>query len=162
MVTSLTKIKNRRRYLRYFNALLNFKPSHLTCQVHDRARLCPRPPGLFKSLRRAVDILISHSAAPLRWTAGLGLLASFGNLIYLLYVFIVLLIKEKLAEGWLTTSVLMSTMFFGLFLILTVLSEYVARIMEELQGRPLYFIEMEAESTVASPGSPLNVVESPS
>jgi hypothetical protein len=52
-------------------------------------------------------------------------------------------------------------MFFCLFVILAVLAEYVARILEESQERPLYFIELEAESVVAPPHerSEINVIE---
>ena len=78
-----------------------------------------------------------------------GVLASFGSLTYLLYALVVALVKNKLAEGWLTTSVVISSMFFCLFIILAVLAEYVARILEESQQRPLYFIELEAESSAA-------------
>lgn len=147
VVTSLTKIKNRRRYFKYFNALVGFRQRTLDCPAHERARLKPKDPGFLSSLRRAADIVFSFSPAPLRWASGLGLLASLGNLAYLAYVFIVALVKPKLAEGWFTTSVVMATMFFCLFLILTILSEYVARILEETQERPLYFIEMEVESS---------------
>jgi polyisoprenyl-phosphate glycosyltransferase len=112
-------------------------------------------------MQQGIDILISHSATPLRWAAGLGVLASLGNLAYLLYVFIVALVKNKLAEGWLTMSVMLSSMFFCLFVILVVLAEYVARILEESQERPLYFIELEAESVVAPlrERSEINVIE---
>ena len=52
-------------------------------------------------------------------------------------------------------------MFCCLFVILAVLAEYVARILEESQERPLYFIEMEAESSAAATGeqTEFNVIE---
>jgi hypothetical protein len=73
-------------------------------------------------------------------------------------VFIVALVKNRLAEGWLTMSVMLSSMFFCLFVIVAVLAEYVARILEESQHRPLYFIELEAESVI-TPQRELNVIE---
>ncbi len=149
-VASLTKIKNRRRWLKYFNSLLGFKKQVITCVPRDPP-VKPPSRGFLTALQQAIDILISHSATPLRWAAGLGVLASMGNLAYLLYVFIVALVKNKLAEGWLTMSVMLSSMFFCLFVILAILAEYVARILEESQERPLYFIEVEAESVVAPP-----------
>jgi hypothetical protein len=44
-------------------------------------------------------------------------------------------------------------MFLMLFLILSVLSEYVARILDETKEQPLYFVEFETNSTVASPAA---------
>jgi len=38
-------------------------------------------------------------------------------------------------------------LFLFLFLILTVLSEYVARLLEETKDRPLYFLESESYSS---------------
>jgi polyisoprenyl-phosphate glycosyltransferase len=159
-VASLTKIKNRRRWLKYFNSLLGFKKQVINCVPRDPP-LKSRSRNFLTAMQQGIDILISHSATPLRWAAGLGVLASLGNLAYLLYVFIVALVKNKLAEGWLTMSVMLSSMFFCLFVILVVLAEYVARILEESQERPLYFIELEAESVVAPlrERSEINVIE---
>lgn len=147
-VASLTKIKNRRRWLKYFHSLLGFKKQVINCVPRDPPLRAPSR-SFLTAAQQAIDILISHSATPLRWAAGLGVLASLGNLAYLLYVFVVALFKHKLAEGWLTMSVMLSSMFFCLFVILAILAEYVARILEESQERPLYFIEVEAESVVA-------------
>ncbi len=159
-VASLTKIKNRRRWLKYFNSLLGFKKQVIECVPRDPP-LKTRSRNFFVALQQGIDILISHSATPLRWAAALGVLASLGNLAYLLYVFAAALIKNKLAEGWLTMSVMLSSMFFCLFVILAVLAEYVSRILEESQERPLYFIELETESVVAPPRerSEINVIE---
>jgi hypothetical protein len=41
-------------------------------------------------------------------------------------------------------------MFLMLFLILSVLSEYIARILDETKEQPLYFVEYETTSTVSS------------
>ncbi len=159
-VASVTKIKNRRRWLKYFNSLLGFKKQVITTVPRDPP-LKPPSRHFFAAVQQGVDILISHSATPLRWAAALGVIASLGNLAYLLYVLIVALVKNKLAEGWLTMSIMLSSMFFCLFVILVVLAEYVARILEESQERPLYFIELEAESVVSPPRerSEINVIE---
>jgi polyisoprenyl-phosphate glycosyltransferase len=150
VIVALNKIKHRRRYLRYFNALVGYKQKMIETPVRDIGKVHRRREGLIYSIQKATDIIISNSSAPLRWTAALGFLASLGNLAYLGYVLVVLFAKERLAEGWLTTSVMMSSMFFCMFLILTILSEYIARILEESQERPLYFIEFQKTSSVSS------------
>lgn len=163
VVNSLTLIKNKSRYFKYFTALIGFRQIHVPYQ---RVYRCARRIGkvsLLKSAGNAMDILLSNSARPLRWAVWLGLLASFLNLMYFGYIFMVTLIKQDIAEGWLTTNVMSTLMFFILFVILTLLSEYIARILEETKDRPLYFIDYEVDSPVMSykqeaGGERLNVV----
>jgi hypothetical protein len=88
----------------------------------------------------------------LRFASLLGLVASAANVVYLFYILVVSLIKQRIAEGWITTSLTHTTMFLMLFLILSILSEYIARILDETKEQPLYFVEFETNSTVASPG----------
>jgi len=150
VVNSLTQIKNKSRYFKYFTALVGFRQIHVPYQ---RVYRCSPEIGkshFFQSAGNALDIILSNSARPLRWAVRLGLMASFINLAYFGYIFIVSLIKQEIAEGWLTTNVMSTLMFFFLFLILTVLSEYIARILEETKDRPLYFIDYEVDSPVMS------------
>lgn len=70
------------------------------------------------------------------------------NLLYALYVVAIYLFKRNVAEGWTTMSLQMTGMFFFLFLILAVLCEYVGRILEETQARPLYVVASEKNSSV--------------
>lgn len=150
VVNSISKIGNKSRYLKYLNALVGFKQTHLLYDRIYRNGARRRESGLFKPMLAGIDIVISNSAAPLRFASLLGVGASFLSLIYCGYVLAVTLVKRKIAEGWVTTNLMASAMFFLLFVIITILSEYVARILEETKDRPLYFIEYETNSTVAS------------
>ena len=85
-------------------------------------------------------------------------LASVINLAYLVYVVAVTIVKRQIAEGWISTSLMTGTMFLLLFLVLTILSEYVARLTEEVQERPLYFVEFESSSAVTPAAAELNIV----
>lgn len=163
-VNAICKMKDRRRHVRYFSELLGFRKVVIDCQVSPRAEKFQRRSGVVRGIRRSLDLVISNSAAPLRFAAGLGLLASFFNLLYLGYVLLIAIFKQQIAEGWLTTSVVLSTMFFCLFIIMSVLSEYVARILEETKDRPLYFIEYQEQSSVSTINDRqlLNVVEADS
>jgi polyisoprenyl-phosphate glycosyltransferase len=162
VVNSLTQIKNKSRYLKYFNALVGFRQILVPCQPFCRRERTDEP-RLIQSIGSALDIILSNSARPLRWASWLGLAASSINLAYFGFIFVVSLVKKKIAEGWLTTNVMSTFMFFILFLILTILSEYVARILEETKDRPLYFIDFEVDSPVMAykqeeDSSGLNVV----
>jgi polyisoprenyl-phosphate glycosyltransferase len=162
VVAAITKIKHRRRHFKYLNAIVGYRQCMIKTQVRDQhENLCGnRHRRFLQSTLRAFDMVISNSAMPLRFVTLAGFAASALNLAYLFYVLAVTIFKEKLAEGWLTTSVMIGTMFCILFFMLALLSEYVARILEEVQHRPLYFVEMEAESAVTwrPEQTPLNVV----
>jgi polyisoprenyl-phosphate glycosyltransferase len=150
VVNSLTRIKNKSRYFKYFTALVGFRQTHIPYKRVYRCSPDTGKPGFWQSAGIALDIILSNSARPLRWAVRLGLLASLINLAYFGYIFVVTLVKKRIAEGWLTTNVMSTLMFFFLFMILTVLSEYVARILEETKDRPLYFIDYEVDSPIMS------------
>lgn len=154
---SITRIRSKRRYLEFLNAMVGFRQARIPYTPMEpsgaRGRLT------VARFLRWLDFLLSNSALPLRGATILALLASAANLLYLLYVVAVTLLKRQVAEGWISTSVMTGTMFLLLFLVLTVLSEYVARLTEEVQERPLYFVEFETSSAVTDPeAGELNVV----
>jgi dolichol-phosphate mannosyltransferase len=148
-VNSLIRIRSKNRYLRCLNGLVGFRQA----SIPHTGRTPAGRRGVrhfWSSARSGVDIIISNSAAPLRIGAMLGLIASFVNVLYFAYILVVTLVKKRLAEGWLTMSITTTTMFFLMFIILSILSEYIARILDESKDQPLYFIESEANSSLSS------------
>jgi hypothetical protein len=146
-VNGVTRIKDKYRSIRLMASNLgpevetvSYEP--ISRRNHSRAR------GLLESLDMAAGITVSHSTRPLRFVTALGLLASFANLIYMGYVAVIYVFKEHVAEGWTTTSLQLSGMFFLLFLIMAALSEYVGRVLEESRDRPLYHVIEERNSNV--------------
>jgi glycosyltransferase involved in cell wall biosynthesis len=158
-VNSLIRIRSKNRYLRCLNGMVGFSQATIPHSGRVSASGRWNLLRLLADVRSAADIIISNSAAPLRFASLLGLLASFGNVLYFGYILAVTIVKRKLAEGWLTISVTTTTMFLLLFIILSILSEYVARILDEAKEQPLYFIEAETDSDVCSfEKSRLNVI----
>ncbi len=158
LVNSIIRIRSRNRYLSCLNGVVGFHQCAVVYQQEGFAEGNHSVRRLFRTLAVASDILVSNSAAPLRFAAVIGLFASFANAAYLVYVLLVSLIKERVAEGWITTSLTQTTMFLMLFLILSILSEYIARILDETKAQPLYFVEFETHSSVAVEGrSRLNI-----
>ncbi len=158
VIAALTRIRSPRRSLKYFNALVGYRQIHVSTVVDEGLAGAQKRPAA--SLWRAIDLVISNSFAPLRFVSATGFIASLGSASYLGYAFLVALLKKHVAEGWFTTSVLMSSMFFILFLILSILSEYVIRILEECQSRPLYFVELEraSDTNISNQRNVMNVV----
>lgn len=145
VVNAVTRIRDRRRYLRVFTARLGFP--------QDWFSYTPRPgpgarAGLWERMGHGLEIAIAHSRHPLRLVSGLGLAVSGLNALYAVYVVLIYLFKPDVAEGWTTLSLQMTGMFFFLFLILAVMCEYVGRILEETQERPLYLVASEQTSSV--------------
>jgi len=150
VVNSISKIGNKNRYLKYLNALVGFRQINVPYSLAHRQRERKAKAGFFRLALSGIDVIISNSAVPLRLASLLGVLSSFLSLLYFGYILVVGFFKEKIAEGWITTNVMSTAMFFLLFLILTIFSEYVARILEEIKDQPLYFIEYETTSSVSS------------
>jgi ABC-type uncharacterized transport system permease subunit len=75
--------------------------------------------------------------------------ASFLNLVYALYVLVINLLHKNVAQGWTTTSLQLSGMFFLLFLGVVILSEYINRILSEQRNDQKYLVDDEFSSTVS-------------
>lgn len=156
-LNSIIKIRSKNRFLKYVNQLIGFP--HITLSYSRDITVPKKKKNLLQRINTGINMIISNSLVPLRLATTVGFIASLLNLIFLGYIFIVVLVKERITEGWITTSVMNATMFFLLFSILTVVSEYIARILEETKDQPLYFIAEEYTSS-SLPGDTerLNVV----
>jgi len=147
VVNALTQVRNHRRYLKHFAAVVGYRQTYILSSSGTPITNIKR----IEKISSVINLVVNNSIAPLRFAALLGLLASFLNLLYVVYIVIVTIVREgQLAEGWLTTSVTMTTMFLLLFVILAILAEYIGRLLEESKDEPLYFIEFEDHSTVSS------------
>jgi polyisoprenyl-phosphate glycosyltransferase len=149
-VNSIVRIKSKSRYLKYFSAMMGFKQTSFEYRRINRKSDIRINRGFYSSLSLALDILVSNSSRPLRVAALVGFVASLLNLLFLAYVFVIVLAERQVAEGWISTSIMSATMFFLLFMILAVMSEYIARILNESKEQPLYFLAEEYDSKVNS------------
>ena len=146
-VNGVTRIKDKYRSIRLLASSMGSDVETLPYAPLKR-RPRPRVRGFLESLDLAAGITVSQSTRPLRFVSALGLVASFLNLLYMGYVITIYLTRSHVAEGWTTTSLQLSGMFFLLFLIMAVLSEYVGRVLEESRDRPLYHAVEERSSNV--------------
>jgi dolichol-phosphate mannosyltransferase len=146
-LNAVIRIKDKSRALRVFGLLVGFP--HATLEYEPRARRAtPRRKGLAEGCERAIDLIVTNSSRPLRYVSYLGLAGSVLNVLYMGYVVVVRLFWEHVEEGWTTLSLQNAGMFFLLFVILTVLAEYVGRLLAETRDRPLYFVAEERASSV--------------
>jgi polyisoprenyl-phosphate glycosyltransferase len=145
-VNALTRVRSRRRHLRLLGPAIGFRQTAI-----ELATAPPRA-GRFSRLGKLLallDLVVSTSVAPLRLAAFVGVLASLLSAAYLAYIVAVTIVRGgQLAEGWLTSSLTTTTLFFLLFVMLSILAEYIGRLLEEVKDEPLYFIESEEQSPV--------------
>lgn len=143
-VNAITRFRDRHRHLKIFTAIMGFPVEYFS---YTPRRSLPLETWR-ERVDRAIETAIANSRHPLRVVSRVGLALSGVNVLYAGYIVAIYFFKEDVAEGWTTTSLQNTGMFFFLFLILAVLCEYVGRILEEVQDRPLYFLAGEKTSSV--------------
>lgn len=156
-VNAMTRIKDRYRYLRLLSFHVGYANQSFAYTPEWRGGT-RRHRGFWESVGLAIGMVVAHSTHPLRWVTWLGVGASLLNLLYMVYAVSIFLFKPHVAEGWTTLSLQVSGMFFLMFLILTVLSEYIGRLVEESADRPLYHVLEERNSNVLVAERRMNIV----
>jgi hypothetical protein len=146
-VNAMLQVREQRRYLRVLTLTLGYQHEFFPYSLETREG-GPRLTKWTAEVAIAIDLLAASTRHPLRMVTAAGLLGAFLNLLYAVYVVCIFLIKTSVVEGWTTTSLQLSGMFFFVCLILAVLSEYVGTILGEVRSRPLYFIAQESNSSV--------------
>ena len=115
--------------------------------------------SLHDSFSKAVSLLVFNTTTPLRIVNMLALFSSFLALLFALYSIAVKLLKNHVVEGWTTTMLVITSLFFFLFLILSFIGEYLVRlIMDHGRKRP-YNVIFEKHSSVMLDYDKLNIRE---
>ena len=88
----------------------------------------------------ALNGIMSYTTAPLRLASVLGLIVSFVAFLYLIYIIVITNLSGEPVQGYPTMMV--TILFLGgiQLLSLGILGEYVAKIFNEVKGRPGYFL----------------------
>ena len=146
-VNAITQIKDSYRYLRLFSSYVGYESQRFEYEpVYREGQVRKR--GFAQSASYAVSLVLENSSHPLRFVSWMGLIAAAGNLVYGVYIFGIYFFMEDVSEGWTTLSLQSAAEFFFLSLIMTALCEYMGRMLNRLQARPLYYIKEEKNSSV--------------
>ena len=108
----------------------------------------PNPKRLINGFKEALNLLVLDSTKLLRLFNAAGLLGATFALFASLYVFIINLFKSNIAPGWTTTMLFISVQFCILFLVLFILGEYMARLINERWENREYEVANEVTSSV--------------
>jgi len=139
VIDALKKMTERNRFMKGLYAWVGFASIGIPYQVKPRESGSSKW-GFFRLLDLAITGITSFSNLPLRiWTL-IGFFISFLAFIYGLFIFIETMILGISIPGFATIT---CGMFFlgGIQLIsIGVVAEYIARIFEEVKGRPTYLV----------------------
>ena len=151
-INSITRIRRKSRNFSYINSLIGYKKTIIEYKPLKNNLSKLKTENFFELIWRVTDIIISNSYRPMRMLVVLGMLIS---LLFLIYVFIIAVLTITLHQsfapkGWITISGVLGTMFFLLFSLLTLISEYIIRVLDESRNEPLYFIADEIDKSIIS------------
>jgi glycosyltransferase involved in cell wall biosynthesis len=153
VVTALGKLRERHRFMKGLFAWVGF-PS---CAVlYDRA---PRHAGrsawsYWKLWNLALEGITGFTTAPLRMATYFGLAIGFGAVLYLAEILIRTLLFGNEVSGY--PSLLAVILLLGATQLITlgIMGEYLARVFNEVKGRPLYLVEMFQPSSAHATAIP--------
>lgn len=102
-----------------------------------------------RMLRLAWTGITSFSIVPLRLATALGLLTSLFAFVELIDAIYIKVFTSEAVPGWTSLYVLIAFLFAILFILIGITGEYIARILEEVRGRPRFVISDRTAPVVA-------------
>ncbi|MDR3636993.1 MAG: glycosyltransferase family 2 protein [Isosphaeraceae bacterium] len=158
-VVALRGFREQHRFLRGLVAWLGLKEAILPFRRPPRVAGTTKYPA-WKMARFAWTAVSSFSALPLKLSLGGGLLLSGLGLAYSVFVVYETVVLGTTVRGW-SSLVCLQLLFSGATLTAVgLVGDYVARIYEEVKGRPLYVVSeaVNVAAYVAPPARGLRVV----
>ncbi|WP_394790780.1 glycosyltransferase family 2 protein [Rhodoferax sp.] len=142
VVNALLQLPERTRFMKGLYAWVGFQAVAVPYTPRPRGHGSSKFSGL-RLVLLALDGLTSFTTWPLRMVSILGLLMAAPAFAYGAYLVLDHLLVGNAVSGW--TTIVVSLMFFiGIQMISTgIVGEYVARIFDEVKGRPLYLVKNE-------------------
>jgi glycosyltransferase involved in cell wall biosynthesis len=139
IVDVINSMPERTRFMKGIFAWPGFKTEAIEFQANQRAGGATTW-SVFKLWRFALDGLFSFSTAPLKIWTYIGGLAAFGAFVYLIITLVQKVFFGIALEGYASLLIVMLG-FNGLLLLSNgIQGEYIARIFDEVKGRPLFVV----------------------
>ena len=127
------------RFLRGMFAWVGFRQTAVEYRRDARRHGQTKYP-FSKMVRLALDAALSFSTVPIKLIGWAGFATAMLGLVWAVYSVIRALVLHDTVPGW-TTLVVLFALVGGMILIaLSVIGEYVARVYEQVKGRPLYVV----------------------
>ena len=159
----INQMPERHRFMKGIFAWPGFKVASIEFQAKVRANETRSSWSFFKLWRFALDGLFSFSSAPLKWWTYLGVLSAIGAFVYLAITLVQKIVFGIDVPGY--ASLLIVMLFFNALILISngIQGEYIARIFEEVKGRPLYVVgaKIGFDQTPAEAQKPLRAPPPP-
>lgn len=155
-VTAMIKVRSKNKYVHYYNELSGFSQLNIPYSPISR-RKQHRYENLFSLLNTGLNIIILNSMMPLLLARYLGIFAGVFNIFLVMHMFILIFLYGDSGQGWINASLVNTSMFFLIFVMLTIMIEYIGRVLNEPKEQPLYFVAEELNSLVVAETNQLNV-----
>jgi glycosyltransferase involved in cell wall biosynthesis len=139
VVEAIMQLPERNRFMKGLYAWVGFKTESIDYMPEDR-HSGQTTFGTFRLFKLALAGLMSFTTWPLRAVSLAGFLVSMCAFMYGLYIVVEFILFRNRVDGW-PTIVTILLFFSGINLLsLGIVGEYIARIFDEVKGRPLYLV----------------------
>ena len=149
-VDAFKKLRERNRFVRGMVPWIGFSTIPLEYDRAERYAGETKFP-LRKMVAFATNAILSFSRKPLTLATRLGFFMIFIGLIFGAYLFYARLFTNTIIPGFAATMICVIVFSGVQVMLLGVVGEYIARIFEEVQGRPLYFVDETLNLAERSP-----------
>lgn len=145
VINFITKNEDRVKFLKllkFNNGFTKYEYSYMPLGKKSNQRT------FLGNINFTIDVLVNYSHRLIRMATILSLSTSIFNLFYIVYIFGIYLFKDNVAQGWTSSNLYSSMMYFILFLVLAVIGEYIRMIIQNQRNTPFYEI-IDEKSSVA-------------
>lgn len=139
VVEALKQLPERNRFMKGMYAWVGFNSIGLPFQAEER-RFGKTSFNYIRLVRLAFEGIVSFSDFPLRISAVLGFVIALMSMAYGLFVVIQALFYGNPTAGWPTIVAALSFLSGIQLMAIGVLGEYIARVFNEVKGRPNYLV----------------------
>jgi polyisoprenyl-phosphate glycosyltransferase len=140
--TIVNKMEERNKFLRGIIAWTGFNQTGIPFE--RPARFAGDSKGaLLPTIKVAMNGIFSFSYFPLKIATMLGFIVSIGSFSLLVIELVLWLMYGSTVQGFTTMIVVILFLFGTMFLLIGIMGEYIARIYDEVKGRPNWIIQDE-------------------
>jgi glycosyltransferase involved in cell wall biosynthesis len=143
----LRDMPERHRFLRGMVAWVGFNRQFIEYMAPQRAAGTSKY-SLAKMLRFSAEALFSFTSMPLKMATRLGVLITLAGMVYLAYIILRAVLWGDTVQGW--PSLISVVLILGGFQLtfIGLIGEYIARIFEEVKGRPPYVLKQSPARSI--------------
>ncbi len=145
VINFITKNEDRVKFLKFLkfnNGFTKYEYSYMPLGKKSNQRT------FLENVNFTIDVLVNYSHRLIRMATILSLSTAVINLFYIVYIFGIYFFKDNVAQGWTSSNLYSSTMYFVLFLVLAVIGEYIRMIIQNQKNTPFYEL-IDEKSSVA-------------